>query len=115
MAGRVLRILPARQSTRIVWGASLGFSLLLLSLPWLVRLDGHPHANWQQFLGRFHPLVVHLPVGLLILVPLLEVAGAVRPALRETAGFVLAVALAGCVVALALGFVLAYEIGRAHV
>jgi len=113
MAGRVLRILPARQSTRIVWGASLGFSLLLLSLPWLVRLDGHPHANWQQFLGRFHPLVVHLPVGLLILVPLLEVAGAVRPALRETAGFVLAVAFAGCVVALALGFVLAYGSGTA--
>jgi uncharacterized membrane protein len=113
MAGRILRILPARQSTRIVWGASLGFSLLLLSLPWLVRLDGHPHADWQQFLGRFHPLVVHLPIGLLVLVPLLEVAGAVRPALRETAGLVLAVAFAGCVVALVLGFTLAYGSGTA--
>jgi Planctomycete cytochrome C len=113
MAERLLRILPARQFTRIVWGVSLGFSLLLLSLPWLVRLDGHPHADWQQFLGRFHPLAVHLPIGLLVLVPLLEVAGTVRPALRETAGFVLALAFAGCLVALALGFILAYGSGTA--
>jgi hypothetical protein len=113
MAGRGLRILPAKRSARIAWAASFGFSLLLLSLPWLVRLDGHPHADWQQFLGRFHPLVVHLPIGLLLLVPLLESAGAVRPALRETAGFVLALAFAGCVVAVALGFVLAYGSGTA--
>lgn len=108
MAGRAMRMLPSRQSTRIVWGASLGLSLLLLSLPWLVRLDGRPHADWQQFLGRFHPLAVHLPIGLLVLVPLLEVAGALRPALREAVGFVLAIALCSCVFALSLGFLLAY-------
>jgi hypothetical protein len=51
----------------------------------VVRLDGKPHADWQQFLGRFHPLVVHLPIGLLLLVPLLELAGTARPALREAA------------------------------
>jgi len=96
-----------------VWATSLGLSLLLLSLPWLVKLDGHPHANWEQFLGRFHPLVVHLPIGLLVLVPLLEVAGSVRPALREAAGFVLALALASCLVAVSLGFLLAYGSGDA--
>ncbi len=106
-------MLPLKQSTRIAWGASLGLSFLLLSLPWLVRLDGYPHADWQQFLGRFHPLVVHLPIGLLVLVPLLEVAGAPRPALREAAGFVLALAFAGCLVALSLGFLLAYGSGDA--
>ena len=52
-------------------------SVALLLLPWLVRLDGKPHADWQQFLGRFHPLVVHVPIGLIVLVPVLEIAGAV--------------------------------------
>jgi uncharacterized membrane protein len=106
-------MLPSNQSTRIAWGASLGLSLLLLSLPWLVRLDGHPHADWQQFLGRFHPLAVHLPIGLLVLVPLLEMAGSHRPALREAAGFVLVLAIAGCLIALSLGFLLAYGSGNA--
>ncbi|HWE86777.1 MAG TPA: c-type cytochrome domain-containing protein [Terracidiphilus sp.] len=101
-------MLPSKQSTRIGWAASLGFSLLLLSLPWLVRLDGHPNADWQQFLGRFHPLAVHIPIGLLVLVPLLEMAGAVRPGLREAAGFVLALAFVSCLLALSLGFLLAY-------
>ncbi len=108
---RGVRMLPIKQSTRIAWAASLGLSLLLLSLPWLVRLDGHSHADWQQFLGRFHPLAVHLPIGLLVLVPLLEVVGALRPALREAAGFVLALAFASCLVALSLGFLLAYGSG----
>jgi len=106
---------PSKQPRRAVWIASLGLSLLLLSLPWLVRLDGHPHADWQQFLGRFHPLAVHLPIGLLVLVPLLEVAGALRPALREAAGFVLGLAFASCLVALTLGFLLAYGSGDSGV
>ncbi len=111
MGERTLRIIPTKKSTRIAWGASLGLSLLFLSLPWLIKLDGHPHADWQQFLGRFHPLAVHLPIGLLVLVPLLEVAGAMRPALREAAGFVLALAFACCLFALTLGFLLAYGSG----
>ena len=93
--------------------ASLGLSALLLSLPWLIKLDGHPHADWQQFLGRFHPLAVHIPIGLLVLVPLLEIAGAFRPVLREAAGFVLGLALASCLLALALGFLLAHGSGDA--
>jgi len=84
------------------------FIVVLLLLPWLIHLDGHPHSDWQQFLGRFHPLAVHLPIGLLVLLPLLEIAGARRPALREAAGFVLELAFAGCLLALALGFLLAY-------
>ncbi len=113
MSERAQRKLPARQFPRAVWGLSLGLSLLLLALPWLVRLDGRPHADWQQFVGRFHPLVVHLPIGLLVLVPLLELAGASRSALREAAGFVLALAFATSLGALALGFLLAYGSGDA--
>lgn len=84
-------------------------------MPWLVRLDGRPHADWQQFLGRFHPLAVHLPIGLLVLLPVLEIAGAFRPALREAAGFVLGLAFLGCLLALTLGFLLAFGGGSSGV
>ena len=87
--------------------------MTLALLPWLVHLDGKPHADWQQFLGRFHPLAVHLPIGLLVLVPLLEIAGAFRPHLRQAASFVLALAFAGCLLSLTLGFLLAYGSGDA--
>ena len=48
------------------------------------------------FFGRFHPMAIHLPIGLLVLVPVLEIAGKRRPALREAAGFVLAIAFLAC-------------------
>jgi len=107
------KLLPAKRSTCLAWAAALALSIPLLLMPWIVRLDGHAHADWQQFLGRFHPLAVHLPIGLLVLLPLLEMAGAHRPALRETAGFVLGLAFASCLFALTLGFLLAYGGGTA--
>jgi hypothetical protein len=57
-------------------------------------------------------MVVHLPIGLLVLVPLLEIAGAFRPPLRHAASFVLGLAFAGCLLALTLGFLLAYGSGE---
>jgi uncharacterized membrane protein len=107
------RLLPKSRSVRVVWASSLALSVALALLPWLVKLDGKPHADWQQFLGRFHPLAVHLPIGLLVLVPFLEIVGASRPALREAAQFVLGLALASCLLALTLGFLLAYGSGEA--
>jgi len=107
------RLLPESRSIRVAWLASLLLSVALLLLPWIFKLDGKPHADWQQFLGRFHPLAVHLPVGLLVLVPLLEIVGHFRPALREAAGFVLGLAFACCLGALALGFLLAFGGGSA--
>ncbi|WP_348263226.1 hypothetical protein P8935_01410 [Telmatobacter sp. DSM 110680] len=106
------KLLPDRKTTRIAWMASLGFSVSLALLPWLIKLDGKPHADWQQFLGRFHPLAVHLPIALLLLVPVLEIAGAFRPALREAAGFVLVLAFASAILALTLGMLLAYGGGN---
>jgi len=76
-----------------------------------VKLDGKPHADWQQFVGRFHPAAVHAPIGLILLVPILEIAGAFRPALREAAAFVLALASVACVGSLMLGYLLAYGSG----
>ncbi len=101
------RISPA------LWIAALTLSALLLALPAILKLDGKAHADWMQFIGRFHPLAVHLPIGLVVLLPLLEVAGACRPALREAAGFVLGLAVLACLGSLALGCALAYGSGDA--
>ena len=99
--------------SKILWVASFLVSVTLLLLPFVFRLDGKTHADWQQFLGRFHPLVVHLPVGLILLVPVMEIAGRYRPALLEAAMFVLSLSVFSCLLALTLGYLLAYGSGDA--
>ena len=93
------------------WLLTLGVSTVLVLLPFAVRLDGRPHADWLQFLGRFHPLLVHLPIGMLVLLPFLELAGTTRPGLREAAGFVLQLTLATAGITFVLGICLAYGSG----
>lgn len=97
---------------RRVWIVALCGGAFIALLPALFPLDGKPHADWVQFLGRFHPLLVHLPIGLILLLPLLEFAGMKRQSLREAAGFVLQVALATCVLAIIFGLLLAYSSGE---
>jgi uncharacterized membrane protein len=89
----------------------LGTSVLLLVLPFIFRLDGRAHAEWMQFVGRFHPVLLHLPIGFIVLLPAVEIAGAKRAALREAANFVLRAALALALPTLALGYLLAYGAG----
>jgi mono/diheme cytochrome c family protein len=100
---------------KLIWAASFLVSITLLLLPFVFKLDGKTHADWQQFLGRFHPTVVHLPIGLILLVPLLELAGRYRPALLEAAMFVLSLSVLSCLLALTLGYLLAYGSGDAGV
>jgi len=113
LAERTSRWIPKSQRARAQGIAAVLLGVSLLLLPWLVRLDGKAHADWQQFLGRFHPLAVHLPIGLLVLVPILEIAGAWRPALREAAALVLSLAFITSLGSLTLGYLLAYGSGEA--
>lgn len=108
-AGTVLRRTRTIPRIWIVTGCT---GLLVLLLPFSFPLDGRAHADWLQFLGRFHPLLVHLPIGLVVLWPVLEIGGAKRPALREAAGFVLLLAVATCLLTIFFGLLLAYGSGE---
>ena len=75
--------------------------------------DGVERGDLYQFFGRFHPLVVHLPIALVLLAAGLECAGLSEKArhLRASAGFVLALAGASAVLAVFLGWLLAWSGG----
>src|SRR2546429_7494744 len=100
--------------TRLVlFGIGAAF-LLILRWPLLhAAPDGREHGELSQFVGRFHPLVVHLPIAFLLLVPLLECAVPVRRwnRVRESAEFVLTLAAITAFVAVFLGWLLAWSGG----
>src|SRR4051812_33294136 len=83
-------LLPfTRRSLRL---AARGFGLALLATVGLAFffLPAEAHSRvpeWLLFVGRFHPLILHLPIGLLVLLPLLHLLarlcppGTLRPAI----------------------------------
>jgi uncharacterized membrane protein/mono/diheme cytochrome c family protein len=81
------------------------FAVLLVVAP----PDGAERGDWSQFIGRFHPLMVHLPIAFVLLAALLECAGRFRPGaqFRPFAGLVLALAAVTAVLAMSLGWLLA--------
>jgi uncharacterized membrane protein len=100
--------------TRLVlFGIGAAFLLILLWPLLHAAPDGLEHGDLNQFVGRFHPLAVHLPIAFLLLVALLECAGSVRRwnHVRELAEFVLALAVVSACVAAFLGWLLAWSGG----
>jgi uncharacterized membrane protein len=100
-----------------VWGHRLSgqylftpASILALAV-FLVVLppDGIERTEWMQFIGRFHPLAVHFPIALILLVPVLELAGLTYrfTYLHLSAGFVLGLATFAATLAAILGWCLA--------
>ena len=96
------------------WGAVLTWigsaAIAALFLAALQRPpDGTERAELAQFIGRFHPLLVHGPIALILLVPILEIAGAFPRTrhLRAAAGFVLGLAAAVAIGAALDGWLLA--------
>ncbi|HEV2399605.1 MAG TPA: c-type cytochrome domain-containing protein [Candidatus Sulfotelmatobacter sp.] len=71
--------------------------------------DGNERGEWVQFIGRFHPLLIHFPIALFLLVPLLEITGrSARFAyLRLSVSFILTLATIGATTAAILGWCLA--------
>ena len=75
-----------------------------------VRGLGTP-SNFSLFLGRFHPLVVHLPIGVLVLVGLAE-AATFSPRFRSRVDPALGLALPVLVLVTVTAFVLGHFLGR---
>ena len=94
--------------SRLAWPA-LAMAALLAVLARRWAPDGLERGALLQFVGRFHPLLIHIPIALLALVPILELAGSLgrRVHLRSSAGFVLWLAAYGCVLAALDGWLLA--------
>lgn len=97
---------PIAAAWAVLWAALLALALRLPP-------DGREHGDLGQFLGRLHPLLVHGPVALLVLVPLLELAGlpARRAHLRSAAGWILALAALATLAAALDGWLLAWSGG----
>lgn len=95
------------------WTLVAGFTSIFLLVMLLLYAppDGQERAEVAQFLGRFHPLIVHIPIALLLLVPILEYAGVIQEHLRQAAGFVLGLAVAGAIAAALFGWLLAWSGG----
>lgn len=82
---------------------------ILALLPLAALAAAAEPSRGLEFLGRFHPVVVHLPIGLLIAVALVEARtwwqGARQP--DPARGVLLVAATVGAVVAVGLGLALA--------
>jgi soluble cytochrome b562/uncharacterized membrane protein len=83
--------------------------LLLKFLP----PDGTIRPGFLLFLGRFHPLVVHLPIAFVLLIPVFELPLPFleRPARRVTLAILVFSAIATLIGAIVLGWLLAYAGG----
>jgi uncharacterized membrane protein len=83
--------------------------LVVATLAAVLPPDGQERGEWVQFIGRFHPVFVHFPIALFLLVPILEIVGrrARFAYLRLSVGFVLTLATLGATTAEILGWCLA--------
>ena len=101
-----------RLLTVLIWVLVVGS---MAALPMLWPADGQERSTLAQFIGRFHPLVLHFPIALLALVPLLELGGLSSRGrqIRGAAGFVLTLGALSAVVASLVGWLLAWAGGYA--
>ena len=84
-------------------------SALLVATPYLLPLTGEAGHDTVTAIGRFHIIALHFPICLLLVVPLMELLGCIRPMhyFKEAVQSVLWLAIIFAIGACALGFMLA--------
>jgi len=85
----------------LLWGAAIGVT-------WYFYQHNDTKNGIATFLGRFHILMVHMPIGLLFVVPLMEMVGWTRwgKRVREGVPFVLWMAVLTAAAASFLGYLM---------
>ncbi len=89
--------------------AAAGALVMVVASELIFGRGGGQPSDFSLFLGRFHPLVVHLPIGVLVLVVFAEVATfseRYRPRVDPALGLVLPILLLVTVTSFALGHLL---------
>ena len=101
-----------RKMLMLVSACATMVALALIALPLVV---GEPGRKWPDivlFLGRFHMLVLHIPIGIFVLILLQELAAMVmRRADARPSRFALALGMISAVVAALAGFLLYHGSG----
>lgn len=101
------------RGSRRLWIAAGAAALLATVALGVLTSDLSDPPHLLLFVGRFHPMVVHFPIGLLVLAALLEAFALVRPlrALRQIAPLVLFLGAVTAVASAGVGFLLSLEGG----
>ena len=84
------------------------FTIILFGLL-LIPLDGKIDNTFVFFLGRFHPIILHLPIGGLMVLLLMEIINRFRPELNLDAAcnILLWFSVISILPTISLGFLLA--------
>ncbi len=89
---------------------ALALALVAIVLAILVRPDAGTPPDFVRFVGRFHTLAVHLPIGIITLIAVAELAAfskRIRPKVDPAIGFALPFVAVTAVTAFVLGLMLA--------
>lgn len=100
--GKAPRSLGPAIFVGLFWAALMG------TLFYLRPSDGEEASQLWLFLGRFHALIVHLPIGLVLAVPILELVGSAKgkEAIRNAVPTVLWLVVLSAIAATAFGYLL---------
>lgn len=87
--------------------------VILASIWWVLPLDGAGGSDEIRFLGRFHPVLLHMPIGLILLLGLFELRGNREPGsdTDKLVRFVLLVTVLTTLLAVISGSLLAFGEG----